>query len=139
MSDKKKFDFTPIVVGVVVGAIGVLAGLYVADNARQQLAAAQAAAEQAVDSTATVPAAMAHPAGIAPADTFGEELPAALDEPLPDVVVDALLPEEKTTVPETTTDEPTPPPAGETDSFEEVSAEELKAVADEPVGGDSVE
>ena len=38
MSDKRRTSWTPVVVGVVIALLGILTGLYVADNARQQLA-----------------------------------------------------------------------------------------------------
>ena len=39
MSDSRRFSYTPIIVGVVIALLGILTGLYIADNARQQLAA----------------------------------------------------------------------------------------------------
>lgn len=46
MSDKR-ISLTPIIVGVVIALLGILTGLYVADNARQQLAVAQLPGGQA--------------------------------------------------------------------------------------------
>lgn len=40
MSDKRT-SLTPIIVGTVIALIGILTGLYIADNAREQLALAQ--------------------------------------------------------------------------------------------------
>ena len=40
MSDNRT-QLTPIIVGVVIALLGILTGLYIADNAREQLALAQ--------------------------------------------------------------------------------------------------
>ena len=46
MSDKRT-SLTPIIVGTVIVLLGILTGLYVADNAKQQLAVAQLPVAQA--------------------------------------------------------------------------------------------
>ncbi len=38
MSDNQHTSFTPIIVGSVIALLGILTGLYIADNAREQLA-----------------------------------------------------------------------------------------------------
>ncbi|MCR4603588.1 MAG: hypothetical protein K5683_08675 [Prevotella sp.] len=85
MSDKQQFSYSPIVVGVIIALIGILTGFYIADNAKQQLAANQKGTdmffEDSLKSEPSVPI---------------EGTPQPLDElpPLDPVVVDAPLPEE---------------------------------------------
>ena len=46
MSDRSNSWTTSIIVGTIIALIGILTGLYIADNARQQLAAATQQTEQ---------------------------------------------------------------------------------------------
>ena len=129
MSDKRTSWTTSIVVGTIIALIGILTGLYIADNARQQLAAA---AEQSVEGQETVTSTVEAPA-TQPAPTALEELP-PLDpmEPVPEVP--AVVEEETvvTTPAESPVEEPVATPQEpEQDDFEEVTPEELEDLSTE--------
>ena len=136
MSDKRA-SLTPIIVGAVIGLLGILVGLYIADNAREQLAAvqAQSATEQQEEAgavTTSLPVAEEQPAL--------QELPPL--EPMvqePEVLpVEEEQPAEKEELKDTTdqTEEPVPeepvkveeetePVEEEIDEFEEVPLEDI--------------
>ena len=123
----KRTSLTPIIVGVIIALLGILTGLYIADNARSQLAAAHT--EQALESTEQEEA--ANPMPVAPVD----ELPAAIDEPLPDIVIDPLPVEHEATEEQehpSDVGEPARQEPVEIDDFEEVPMEELEPVVTQP-------
>ena len=129
MSDKRTSWTTSIVVGTIIALIGILTGLYIADNARQQLAAA---AEQSVEGQETVTSTVEVPA-TQPAPTALEELP-PLDPMEPEPEVPAVVEEE--TVVNTPTESPAEEPVAapqepEQDDFEEVTPEELEDLSTE--------
>ena len=91
MSDNKLGALTPIIVGVVIALIGILTGLYIADNAREQLAVATQTVPVDVTQqpvSLTTPSAAPNEASL-PADEIEslDELP-----PLEPIVVDAMPP-----------------------------------------------
>lgn len=86
MSDNKLGALTPIIVGVVIALIGILTGLYIADNAREQLAAVHSA-EAEVNVTPEITTSQ-EPYTSSYPDDMVDSLP-----PLEPIVVDNVLPE----------------------------------------------
>lgn len=87
---KKKNSYTPIAVGTVIALIGVLLGLYFAENAHERLAQYSDNSRQDTLSTAqTVAPASADttvlPMPLEPIDTDIAEAETLIDEPLPQV------------------------------------------------------
>lgn len=120
MSDRKS-SFTPIIVGAVIALLGILTGLYIATNAREQQeaqlskneAAASGNVEQADDQFATEQTTL-------PELPEVEEMPQPeMKEPLEPDVVTEVVPE----VPEVTTVDT---PNDEPDDFTPVSPEEIE-------------
>ena len=137
MSDNRT-QLTPIIVGVVIALLGILTGLYIADNAREQLALAQKEAlsdeempaQEKVD-LPTLPSADDELPELPPLD------PAYMEEP-PVHEEDADAVEEEPIAPpvEDTTEVDIPEEgAEEVDDFEEVPLEELEEV---PQSQDSI-
>ena len=137
MSDNRT-QLTPIIVGVVIALLGILTGLYIADNAREQLALAQKEAlsdeEMPAQEKVDLPA-------LPSADDELPELPpldpAYMEEP-PVHEEDADVVEEEPIAPpvEDTTEVDIPEEdAEEVDDFEEVPLEELEEV---PQSQDSI-
>lgn len=138
MSDNRT-QLTPIIVGVVIALLGILTGLYIADNAREQLALAQKEtlsdeempAQEKVDLPA-LPSADDELPELPPLD------PAYMEEP-PVHEEDADVVEEEPIAPpvEDTTeiDAPEAEEGEEVDDFEEVPLEELEEV---PQSQDSI-
>ncbi|MBO4811778.1 MAG: hypothetical protein J5552_09490 [Prevotella sp.] len=129
MSDKRTSWTTSIVVGTIIALIGILTGLYIADNARQQLAAAteQPEEQEMVTDKKEDPAPL-------PATTL-DELP-PLDPMEPEPEVPAVVEEEPVvpTQPETPAEEPVATPQeSEQDDFEEVTPEELEEISTDDV------
>ena len=130
MSDRKTSS-TPIIVGAVIAILGILTGLYIATNAREQIQAQNPAESEASAATGETDATPAN------ADiTSMPDLPAVDDTPgrvADEAEVEAEsepesepAPEPTTEVeekPETTTDETLPDVP---DDFEPVSAEEIE-------------
>ena len=133
MSDKHT-SLTPIIVGSVIALIGILTGLYIADNAREQLAQANAASqaeeELAPEATDRQPFAT---------ETEAEEMPELppMDPVETYVAEEEVVPEvpEVTEVAKTPTVEDSiddasatdiPAEPVEVDDFEEVSPEEIE-------------
>jgi len=124
MSDKRT-SLSPIIVGVVIALIGILTGLYIADNARSQLKESQqetVATEQDDDVDKSQATELTT---FAPAD----ELPAVIDDPLPPVVSDPLPTEAREADEQAVPAEELPV---EPDDFEEVPLEELEAAGAAP-------
>ena len=120
MSDKQT-SYTPIVVGVVIALIGILTGLYIADNAWQQLARSETTTEDAIEGQQPVQAEDDMPA------------PALELEPLAPVVGDHVVAEteELPDVPEVESssipvEEHIQPLPEEKDDFEEVPLQEIE-------------
>ena len=94
MSDSHRFSYTPIIVGVVIALLGILTGLYIADNARQQLAAYTAANPSPSQAGKSGSQDFFFPQG----ESRDSSLPSGaveenfIDEPLPDIVEDPLPP-----------------------------------------------
>ena len=138
MSDNRT-QLTPIIVGVVIALLGILTGLYIADNAREPLALAQTEAlsdeEMPAQEKVDVPA-------LPSADDELPELPpldpAYMEEP-PVHEEDADIVNEEPIAPpvEDTTeiDAPEAEEGEEIDDFEEVPLEELEEV---PQNQDSI-
>ena len=137
MSDNRT-QLTPIIVGVVIALLGILTGLYIADNAREQLALAQKETlsdeEMPAQEMVDVPA-------LPSADDELPELPpldpAYMEEP-PVHEEDVEVVEEESIAPpvEDTTEVDIPEEgAEEVDDFEEVPLEELEEV---PQSQDSI-
>ena len=126
MSDKHT-SYTPIVVGVVIALLGVLTGLYIADNAWQQLAQNEAPETNAAEAQQSAQ------------QEEDQQLPALNLEPLAPVVVDEPVAEieEELPVPDVPEADVTPIPAEEparplseeTDDFEEVPIQEIEQAA----------
>ena len=139
MSDKRA-SLTPIIVGAVIGLLGILVGLYIADNAREQLAAVQAQSateqqEEAGAATTSLPVAEEQPAlqelpplepvvqepEVLPVEEELEEQPAEKEE-LKDTTdqTEVAVPEEPVKV-----EEEVEPVEEEIDEFEEVPLEDI--------------
>ena len=138
MSDNRT-QLTPIIVGVVIALLGILTGLYIADNAREQLALAQ----KETQSDEEMPAQeMVDVPALPSADDELPELPpldpAYMEEP-PVHEEDADVVEEEPIAPpvEDTTEVDIPDEGEviEVDDFEEVPLEELEEV---PQSQDSI-
>ena len=138
MSDNRT-QLTPIIVGVVIALLGILTGLYIADNAREQLALAQ----KETQSDEEMPAQeMVDVPALPSADDELPELPpldpAYMEEP-PVHEEDADVVEEEPIAPpvEDTTEVDIPEEGEviEVDDFEEVPLEELEEV---PQSQDSI-
>ncbi len=137
MSDKS-FSWTPIVVGAIIGALGLLGGFYVADHARHQQAAAQPAVNSFFPDDPAQPSPQEAPAPIV--DDPSAELP-----PLDPVVADEA-PQTKEVHPDTVspaaqpvavadapsqqqpTEEATEEPVPQVDDFVEVPMEALDSL-----------
>ena len=137
MSDKS-FSWTPIVVGAIIGALGLLGGFYVADHARHQQAAAQPAVNSFFPDDPVQPLPQEAPAPIV--DDPSAELP-----PLDPVVADEA-PQTKEVHPDTLspaaqpvavavapsqqqpTEEATEEPVHQVDDFVEVPMEALDSL-----------
>lgn len=126
MSDKK--SLTPIIVGSVIALLGILTGLYIAANAREQLQAAEQ--EMQMTDNSTEKTAVSEQ----PAETASlPDLPAVDDMPLlvPDEPVVSDEPAEAEAVEETMVTEPSgeteaDTDLGEPDDFVPVSPEEIE-------------
>lgn len=122
----KRTSLTPVIVGVVIAMIGILTGLYIADNARSQLADSQKQENVVDEQDAADELQEPAPTLLAP-----DELPAVIDDPLPPVVSDPLpIEEHQAEEQEQTAPEEELPV--EIDDFEEVPLEEQQAVSVEP-------
>ena len=137
MSDKRA-SLTPIIVGAVIGLLGILVGLYIADNAREQLAAVQAQSateqqEEAGPATTSLPVVEEQPAlqELPPLEPIVQEpevLPAEEEELTAEKEVakdttdqtEEPVPEEPVKV-----EEETEPVEEEIDEFEEVPLEDI--------------
>jgi xanthosine utilization system XapX-like protein len=86
MSDKR-FPMTPVIVGAVIALLGILVGLYFAQNAKEQLEAAARAVPSQEDSSETSSAQQDESALAAEMKTEESELP-----PLEPVVIDVGVP-----------------------------------------------
>lgn len=88
MSDNKLGALTPIIVGVVIALIGILTGLYIADNAREQLTTVHSA-EAEVNVTPEITTSQEpYTSQSSYPDDMVDSLP-----PLEPIVVDNVLPE----------------------------------------------
>lgn len=136
MSDKHT-SLTPIIVGSVIALIGILTGLYIADNAREQLAQANAASQaeeelapEATDrqpfATETEAEEMPELPPMDPVDTYVVEEEVVPEVPeVPEVTEVAKTPTVEDSVDDASaTDIPAEPV--EVDDFEEVSPEEIE-------------
>ncbi len=133
MSDKHT-SLTPIIVGSVIALIGILTGLYIADNAREQLAQANAASQaeeklapEATDrqpfATETEAEEMPELPPMDPVDTYVVEEEVVPE--VPEVTEVAKTPTVEDSVDDASaTDIPAEPV--EVDDFEEVSPEEIE-------------
>ena len=137
MSDNRT-QLTPIIVGVVIALLGILTGLYIADNAREQLALAQ---KEALPDEEIPAQEMVDLPALPSADDELPELPpldpAYMEEP-PVHEEDADIVNEEPIAPpvEDTTEVDIPEEgAEEVDDFEEVPLEELEEV---PQSQDSI-
>ncbi len=128
MKDKNRY--TPIAVGAVIALLGVLLGLYFAENARERLAALDngADAQTAADSTATpeslpcpAPADSIVPLPLEPIDIDVPPLPEEETVEEPAAPQPAPAAEESTATAEA---EDTPEEMSEEDDFVEVGPEE---------------
>lgn len=133
---KNKDKYTPIVVGVVIALLGILTGLYFAENAREQLAnlssseAPEAASDlQSADSIEPDADALITPMPLEPLDPITvDEMPAIEPEEEPattDAEVEPVVTEEE---PQPEIDD-----MEEVDDFEEVDPEEEMRQAETPV------
>lgn len=133
---KNKDKYTPIVVGVVIALLGILTGLYFAENAREQLAnlssseAPEAASDlQSADSIEPDADALITPMPLEPLDPITvDEMPAIEPDEEPattDSNVEPVVTEEQP-LPEIDDME-------EVDDFEEVDPEEEMRQAETPV------
>ena len=133
---KNKDKYTPIVVGVVIALLGILTGLYFAENAREQLAnlssseAPEAASDlQSADSIEPDADALITPMPLEPLDPITvDEMPAIEPEEEPattDAEVESVVTEEE---PQPEIDD-----MEEVDDFEEVDPEEEMRQAETPV------
>ena len=128
MSDNnQRSSLTPIVVGVVIALLGIFIGLYIAENAREQLAAAsgQPVDESASDTEANISVA-AGLADLPPADATVADLP-----PLEPIVVDAL--------PEIDDDEPIPVAEPALPEAPDVSGTQPEPPIEEPAASENSE
>ena len=138
MSDNRT-QLTPIIVGAVIALLGILTGLYIADNAREQLALAQ---KEALSDEVMPAQEMVELPALPSADDELPELPpldpAYMEEP-PVHEEDADIVNEEPIAPpvEDTTeiDAPEAEEGEEVDDFEEVPLEELEEV---PQSQDSI-
>ena len=138
MSDNRT-QLTPIIVGAVIALLGILTGLYIADNAREQLALAQ---KEALSDEVMPAQEMVELPALPSADDELPELPpldpAYMEEP-PVIEEDVDVVEEEPVAPpvEDTTEVDIPEEGEviEVDDFEEVPLEELEEV---PQSQDSI-
>lgn len=138
MSDNRT-QLTPIIVGAVIALLGILTGLYIADNAREQLALAQ---KETLSDEEMPAQEMVELPALPSADDELPELPpldpAYMEEP-PVHEEDADIVNEEPIAPpvEDTTeiDAPEAEEGEEVDDFEEVPLEELEEV---PQSQDSI-
>lgn len=136
MSDKRA-SLTPIIVGAVIGLLGILVGLYIADNAREQLAAVQAQSateqqEEAGAATTSLPVAEEQPAlqELPPLEPMVQEpevLPVEEEQPAEKEELKDTTDQTEVAVPEepVKVEEEVEPVEGEIDEFEEVPLEEI--------------
>ena len=132
MSDKS-FSWTPIVVGAIIGAMGLLGGFYVADHARHQQAAAQPAVNSFFPDDPAQPLPQEAPAPIV--DDPSAELPpldpvVADEAPHPDTVSPAAQPVAVADAPsqQQPTEEAKEEPVPQVDDFVEVPMEALDSL-----------
>ena len=138
MSDNRT-QLTPIIVGVVIALLGILTGLYIADNAREQLALAQKEAlsdeempaQEKVDLPA-LPSADDELPELPPLDPAYMEEPPVHEEDADIVNEEPIAPPVEDT---TEIDAPEAAEGEEIDDFEEVPLEELEEV---PQSQDSI-
>ena len=138
MSDNRT-QLTPIIVGVVIALLGILTGLYIADNAREQLALAQKEAlsdeempaQEKVDLPA-LPSADDELPELPPLDPAYMEEPPVHEEDADVVDEEPIAPPVEDT---TEIDAPEEGEVIEVDDFEEVPLEELEEV---PQNQDSI-
>lgn len=138
MSDNRT-QLTPIIVGVVIALLGILTGLYIADNAREQLALAQKEAlsdeempaQEKVDLPA-LPSADDELPELPPLDPAYMEEPPVHEEDADIVNEEPIAPPVEDT---TEIDAPEAEEEEEIDDFEEVPLEELEEV---PQSQDSI-
>ena len=138
MSDNRT-QLTPIIVGVVIALLGILTGLYIADNAREQLALAQKEAlsdeempaQEKVDLPA-LPSADDELPELPPLDPAYMEEPPVIEEDVDVVEEEPVAPPVEDT---TEIDAPEAEEGEEVDDFEEVPLEELEEV---PQSQDSI-
>ena len=131
MSDNRT-QLTPIIVGAVIALLGILTGLYIADNAREQLALAQ---KEALSDEEMPAQEMVELPALPSADDELPELPpldpAYMEEP-PVIEEDVDVVEEEPVAPPvedtTAVDIPEEDEVIEVDDFEEVPLEELEEV-----------
>ena len=138
MSDNRT-QLTPIIVGVVIALLGILTGLYIADNAREQLALAQKEAlsdeempaQEKVD-LPSLPSADDELPELPPLDPAYMEEPPVHEEDADVVDEEPIAPPVEDT---TEIDAPEEGEVIEVDDFEEVPLEELEEV---PQNQDSI-
>ena len=136
MSDKRA-SLTPIIVGAVIGLLGILVGLYIADNAREQLAAVQAQSateqqEEAGAATTSLPVAEEQPAlqELPPLEPMVQEpevLPVEEEQPAEKEELKDTTDQTEVAVPEepVKVEEEVEPVEEEIDEFEEVPLEDI--------------
>ena len=148
MSGSHRFSYTPIIVGVVIALLGVLTGLYIADNARQQLAAytaenpSSSQTEQSESQDFFFPQGgdqeEPFPSGTVEENFIDEPLPDIVEDPLPTVVEDVVsaTSSEEDTIASSSDNSTTEAPSGtvgeassddapvEVDDFEEVKMDD---------------
>ena len=127
MSDRSNSWTTSIIVGTIIALIGILTGLYIADNARQQLAAATQQTEQQETGTEK----SASPTPQPKAATLDELPPLDPMEPEAEVPAPAEEPQEATQAEEPVEEPTATPQEEEQDTFEEVTPEELEELTPE--------
>lgn len=138
MSDNRT-QLTPIIVGAVIALLGILTGLYIADNAREQLALAQKEtlsdeempAQEMVELPA-LPSADDELPELPPLDPVYMEEPPVIEEDADVVEEEPVAPPVEDT---TAVDIPEEDEVIEVDDFEEVPLEELEEV---PQNQDSI-
>ena len=138
MSDNRT-QLTPIIVGAVIALLGILTGLYIADNAREQLALAQKEtlsdeempAQEMVELPA-LPSADDELPELPPLDPVYMEEPPVIEEDADVVEEEPVAPPVEDT---TAVDIPEEDEVIEVDDFEEVPLEELEEV---PQNKDSI-